>query len=215
MSYNEPLEVKDKNGLRIEINHDEIAMSPRDWDNLTHIFSLHKRYQIGDEHNYRHGDFNSYAEFRDQLERDYNIVKIKPLYIYDHSGVTIDTSPFQSHWDSGQCGFVFVTEESQEKMGTPDDRIEKLMDGEVETLDQYLRGEVYEYKVTDKKTGETLDQCAGFFSKDDALERAKSFVEHKIEQRREKRREKLKALIKNAVPFQEREKILAGMDGGS
>lgn len=219
MSYEEPIEVKDKNGLRIELWYDEHPLNPREeWLNCTNIFGFHKRYQIGDEHPYQRNDFNSYGEIRDQLEQDYDILMIKPLYIMDHSQVSVSTSPYRSRWDSGQVGWVFVSQDKVDEMGieNPDEeRLEKIIESEVETLDSYINGQVFRYKVTDKQTGEFIDACHGFYDEADALDQAKGIVERELEKRREARQEKLKALIENDVPFQTREKVLAEMDGGS
>lgn len=35
-------------------------------------------------------------------------VLLMPLYLYDHSGITISTSEFCDPWDSGQIGFIYT-----------------------------------------------------------------------------------------------------------
>jgi hypothetical protein len=42
-------------------------------------------------------------------------VCIKDLYLYDHSGITISTSPFSCGWDSGQVGFIYLTRQKCEE----------------------------------------------------------------------------------------------------
>jgi hypothetical protein len=96
---------------------------------------------------------------------------IKPLYLFDHSGITISTGcgMFRAHdpqgWDWGQVGYVFVSEERRKVMGTPPDRVEQCLDGEVSEYDQYLRGEVYGYWVQTPDAATMLDSpdtCWGF-----------------------------------------------------
>jgi len=52
----------------------------------------------------------------------------------------------------------------------------KIAQGEVETYDQFLRGEVYGYKID-----EDGDSCWGFYGVEDCLEDAKSAVDSMIE----------------------------------
>ena len=99
---------------------------------------------------------------------------ILPLYLYDHGGITINTSGFSCPWDSGQIGYIYMTRETifkeyggkrlTKKLRT---RAESLLRSEVETYDQYIRGEVYGYVADDD--GES---CWGFFGLDYAREEA-------------------------------------------
>lgn len=75
-----------------------------------------------------------------------------PLYLYDHSGITMSTTGFSCHWDSGQVGFIYaekskIRQEYGWKRLTQArvERIEKLLNGEVETYDQYLTNDVYAF----------------------------------------------------------------------
>lgn len=215
MSYDEPIKVLDKQGLRLEVKYEEFQdehLSPRAWDNLTTILCFHKRYNIGDSNPYSSDQFSSWSKFREQLENDHDIVKIKPLYMYNHSGITISTTPFRSSWDSGQVGWVFITKEDQEKMGTPDDKLDKVLKGEIETYDKYIRGEVYRYRITDKKTNEVLDSCTGFFDTEVALDQAKCMLESILQQRKEERQAKIKSMIENGITPEQKEKALAELN---
>ena len=68
--------------FNLKIEQESYPESPRAWDNLTTMICFHKRYNLGDEHNYTHDNFNSWEELKERLEEDYNIIIIKPLYIY-------------------------------------------------------------------------------------------------------------------------------------
>lgn len=88
----------DDNGVlnRVRIVEDECSLNPRkDWDNLGHMVCWHSRYDLGDEHNYY-----SIEEFREQLlQWDKNQeVEFLPLYLFDHSDITISTSGFCDPW---------------------------------------------------------------------------------------------------------------------
>lgn len=91
-----------KDGFKLEILHDEDAESPREWDNLGTMVCWHSRYNLGDKHNYIDSD-----DFKEEINDSNSI--ILPLYLYDHSGITISTGPFSCSWDSGQVGYIYVT----------------------------------------------------------------------------------------------------------
>lgn len=132
-------------------------------------------------------DDPDWNEFTDQELWDIihpNVV-ILPLYLYDHGNITIRTSSFSDHWDSGQVGWIYAPKEVllQETGYTEDElfsldhkpnRAEQLLKSEVEIYDQYLNGEVYGYRLKEKKkcehcghiTEELVDSCWGFYGDD-------------------------------------------------
>lgn len=145
------------------------AESPRKWGSLSKIMCFHRRYNIGDEHNYSSSNYGGWEEFRKQLEKDYDIAIILPLYMYDHSGITISTTPFSCPWDSGQIGWAFVTkedirEEYNIKRVTQRfaEKAEKILLSEIQVYDDYLRGDVYGY-ILENSEGEQVDSCWGFY----------------------------------------------------
>lgn len=36
---------------------------------------------------------------------------VLPLYLYDHSGITMNTTGFSCPWDSGQVGWIYASKE--------------------------------------------------------------------------------------------------------
>jgi hypothetical protein len=136
----------------------------------------HSRYSLGDKHHFSDPlDFmmDLYREVMDEswfkkhesdewqdifkaLEES-NLVLIKAINLYDHSGLTISTSnsyPYNDRWDSCIVGFIYVTKKKllEECIGmveeTWKEQADRYMEGEMETYDQYLRGDVYGYKLT-------------------------------------------------------------------
>lgn len=92
---------------------------------------------------------------------------VLPLYLYDHSGITMNTSGFACPWDSGVVGWIYagkdaVLNEFGGKLLTKTKReqAEKLLVAEVETYDYYLRGDSYRYELY--QNGEEIDSCSGF-----------------------------------------------------
>jgi hypothetical protein len=172
-----------------EILHDTNPESPREWDNFGRMICFHKRYNLGDKNGMKSSDFEGWEDLKSYLVKNENAKVILPLYLYDHSGITISTAPFGCNFDSGQIGFIYCTEEDMSDNGmagkVDEERAEVLLKGEVETYDSYLRGEVYGFEVYSNETcslghshKELLDSCFGYYSEDEAEQEALSFVNH-------------------------------------
>ena len=122
----------------LEIEQDESPLNPRtDWDNVTTMICFHNRYNLGDKHNYKSSDFDSWDELKERIILEYNVYMIKPLYLFDHSGITISTRDFNDRWDSGMVGFIFIEERKWksmmgEDMDRSEDRLQRIIDGEVD-----------------------------------------------------------------------------------
>lgn len=65
-------------------------------------------------------------------------VNILPLYLYDHSGITMNTTGFSCPWDSGRVGFIFAAQATILLCGTSEDKIEDELRSEVEVYDKYI-----------------------------------------------------------------------------
>lgn len=166
------LTISDSKELRIIRDYDSI--DPRKDDNLGTMVCFHGRYNLGDKH-----DFNSPDDFMEYVNNNHkDIAVVLPLYLYDHSGITMSTTPFSCSWDSGQVGWIYVTKETLRKeLGykkIPKRSIEwaeNILKGEIETYDQYLTGDVYGFNLVEKTKcsscqhikEEIVDSCWGFF----------------------------------------------------
>ncbi len=166
----------------INIVYDESPECPREWDTLGTMICFHKRYTLGDKHNFKSGDYNSWEEMEKVIAKQFNAV-VLPIYLYDHSGITINTTGFNCKWDSGQIGFIAI---SKEKVRTEfgwknitksrKKQLIKSLESEVETYDSYLRGEVFGFEVKDNN-GEIIDSCYGFYSQEGAIICAKGNID--------------------------------------
>ncbi len=104
---------------------------------------------------------------------------VLPVYMLDHSGIAISTSPFSNKWDSGVAGWAYVSHEdiAKEYGDVSTENIEKaraVIEGEIETYDQYLRGECYGFILY--KNNEEINSCWGFIG--DFEEAKKSIREY-------------------------------------
>jgi len=140
---------------RIKISQDDWAQDPREaWDNLGTMICFHGRHNLGDKHDYSHEDFDGWDDLQNYIEKKLGGVVILPLYLYDHSGITMNTTGFSCSWDSGQVGFIYVSRETLlkeyggKKVTTKlKERVTQYLIGEVEEYDKYLTGDVYKYKI--------------------------------------------------------------------
>lgn len=244
--------VKGNDGKRqiLEIVDDMYPESPREWGNVGTMVCFHRRYSLGDAHDFREPDDFLQNMVRDhvpvnklikavreaktnltlsfnrrsrewelsgpcywrtvigssepeievfdtrpsldclydsiieelsmsamqQLLEDIGEVAMLPLYLYDHSGITMSTGPFSCPWDSGQVGWIYLSKEktfeenlgwiSTELRATGDPAIlnnpknwehpnnknwKKIayhhLQSEVETYDDFLTGNVFGYKL--------------------------------------------------------------------
>ena len=135
-------------GITGKVEQDEDAFSPREWDNMGTMVCWHRGHNLGDEQP---------KCSPDEYDLPDDVIKL-PLYLYDHSGITMSTSPFSCPWDSGQVGFIYC---EKGKEGMSDEAITKCLEGEVEEYDNYLTGNVWGYVIEDSQ-GEELDSCWGF-----------------------------------------------------
>jgi hypothetical protein len=158
------------------VTYDDCAESPREWDNLTKMLFFGKHKHLGDKHNINADDYNGWNELEEAIKKEYDVVMIKKVYAYIHSGMTISTQPFSCPWDSGVLGFVIITKAdlrkeynwkvlTQKRINEVYNRLDNIMDGEVKELDYYVSGDVYGFRIEDKN-GDIEDSCYGFYGYD-------------------------------------------------
>lgn len=159
---------------------------PRQWDNLSRLIFVGKHKNVGDEHNFNpERQYESRENFMEEgaedvrrylkREEGLDVAYITPVHLYSHSGETISTSygyPYNDRFDSGTCGFAVLTKQDIRKnwgIGRVTKKyLEKAIDmleGEIKTLDQYMRGDVYGYLI-EGEDGEEIDSCWGFYGDD-------------------------------------------------
>ena len=186
-AYESPFKMKDDNGVKytLIVETDYYSESPREWSNLCTMICWHRRYSLGDKHSfsdpldfltdlYREVTNESWFDKHEsddwsdilQALQDSDLIRIKAIHLYDHSGITVSTSdayPYNDRWDSCTVGFIYVTKKKlfDECIGMEEEdwkeRADKYIEGEMETYDQHLRGDVYGFTL--KKTVVKQDKC--------------------------------------------------------
>jgi hypothetical protein len=167
------------NNRKLKIFQDSDVESPREWDNLSKMIFIGGYSHLGDNHDF-HDTHESFEAHQKVIEKELDVTFITPVYAYVHSGMTISTSPFGDRFDSGALGWAVVTKQAiRENWGIKRvtqkyiDMAEKIVKGEVETLDQYISGEVYGFEIVKIETcnmgcehEEHEDSCWGFYGSD-------------------------------------------------
>lgn len=204
-------------GHTIKITQDIVdPLNPRvDFDNLGVMVCFHNHYELGDQgHGFRKENYGSWDALERDIEREHGPSIILPIYMYDHSGIIINTTGYSCPWDSGQIGFIFIQRERARKeygwkaiTKKREQQIRDMLEGEVETYDQYLTGNVYGFEIIDMEH-EGLDSCWGYFGYDHEasglLDEARSNIDWHIKEEREKWLEQVKTWVKNRVPLSHR-----------
>jgi len=188
----------------IEIFPDEHCENPiQTWDVLGEYLCWHRRYNLGNSDRFTTPDeVVAYARQTQSL--------LFPLFLYDHSGIVLSLSnshyPFTDQWDAGQLGFILVDREKVlkefgKKRLTKQlkQKIGQIIEGEVETYNQYLAGDVYGYVVS--RDNEHIDSCWGYYGQDDCLSEARSIVDYEVEKAVKKHCQKVKQWIRSKVPL--------------
>lgn len=118
----------------LQVEFDEYAEDPREWDNVSKIWCWKRGYKIGDE---PYGDLYESLEYLcrkytnmsedeildsiytpeimlENLQKS-DILFIAPIYCYEHGGITISTNtsyPYSDMWDSSVIGYAFIDKET-------------------------------------------------------------------------------------------------------
>ena len=94
-------------------------------------------------------------------EEGYNIL---PVYMYNHSGICISTTPFSCKWDSGQIGYIYSREDTDD-----------ILKADIGLYSSYLEGDVYCYDILDADN-DVVDSCCGIYGYEEAEKEAKSCI---------------------------------------
>jgi hypothetical protein len=160
--------------MQYRIEQDICPESPREWDNLGTMVCWHRRYNLGDKQ-----PNCTPQEFLQRLEEEEGQgYVILSLYLYDHSGITMNTTGFMCPWDSGIVGYIYCLEEDIEReygevTTETVNKVRNVLRQEVKIYDQFISGDVWGYFIEDED-GDVLDSCWGFYGYNDCEAEAES-----------------------------------------
>lgn len=141
-----------------------------------------------------HNTYTSDEQEPEECSKAHEVTEVKlssqvysmPLYLYDHSGITMstDTGLFRAvdsaGWDWGCVGFIYITKakiaEHWPKLDDEDEVVAKaveIMRSEVKEYDTYLTGDIYGFTLElgklcseDDIHWEIEESCWGFYGRD-------------------------------------------------
>lgn len=168
----------------LEITYDGCADSPREWSSLGYFITAERNYNSPDKEASLEYAVKTMGESANSCDEHMELIKeylasdetsfseeviyIVPVSKFEHSGVIYRRGE-EHGWDSGVCGFYIVTKESAERLGTPSDRFQKVIDEELKVYTQYANGDVYAFVLFDEE-GKVKDSCGGFYDINDIKE---------------------------------------------
>lgn len=197
----QPYETFEHDGVTVEIHWDDDGehADPRRWDNLTTMVCWHPDYALGDfqvtnldgrgavSERFERDDFRDMRTLARYLTLVQGAVGLRPLYLYDHSGISISAgspNPFDNPtvrrdefgqglgWDSSMVGFVYTTHERITELCGDDPKyhaeewVNEQVSLEVRVYNDYLTGQVYGYIVAPGSDDE--ESCWGYLGDPDA-----------------------------------------------
>ena len=174
------------NGYWYKVEPDEDDMdNPRGDEQLGTMTCFHKQYDLGDGK----GSFTP-ESLIDYCERP-DVISL-PLYLYDHSGISMSTRSFigrahHAEWDSGMVGYIHCTKQKAINWFTTDKKpwktisqkrlntVLKELIEEVKEYDRYLRGEQWLFTVY--AGDEEILGVGGFPTEESAERDAKFYID--------------------------------------
>lgn len=170
----------------INIEYDECPESPREWDDLSTIYSNHKRYSP-DNHGIDEiivDDENEEKGWRLNLD---GMVALN-VWMFEHSCCRFRTNELgegnafgnemYARFDSGWFGIIAMPiEKAKKEWGDNWEKMAKqYMKGCIGEYCQWVNGQVYVYGII-AKNGEIVDSCGGYYDADEAMAEAVAIAE--------------------------------------
>jgi len=163
----------------LHIEQDNDAQSPREWDNLGTIAAFRVQYNF-DEAGITMEEAQDIAKSKDWVSL--------PVYLYDHSGLSVSTTGFSCRLDGGQLGIIYVSKEKALKefdwkvlTKARRERLTLCLEEEIKELDQYLTGDVYGYVIKDED-GDVVEYCWGFYGEEYCKKEGEAVLERVVKE---------------------------------
>lgn len=175
--------------ILIYIKNDEYGYD-LDWidDPSIGIALFHKRYKLPNNSGFDSSDFDSFESIYEAIVEEYDPVVIKPVFGYDHGGLSIYLRPIYD-WDAGQLGYVWISREQQEKEGLTEEQCEDRIMSYMKYLGDIIEGNILEVSIVDlinepSKKDFLLSSCGGFIGDDINENGIAEYVKEKIQDKK-------------------------------
>lgn len=152
----------EKRKYHVVAMHDEGASDPREeYDHVGTLCLFHRRMDLANEGGV---GVEQTAKVGKRIETLGGVTL--PVFMYQHSGVALSTSPFSCPWDSGQVGIIYVSADTIEKeysgvkfadAAKRREHVINVLQAEVAEYGAWLNGEVYVVRTVDSETNETIE----------------------------------------------------------
>lgn len=190
--------------LRLVIEQDQFPEDPRSWDNLGTMLCCNRNYQLGDCNSNKETEeqlaeiCHKYGKSDEEIDEMTFFEEVQfilnqddvcglPLYITDHSGISMQTYRFDA-WDSSFVGLIFVEKDFYlAQMCLKDEegwkeKAKETLKSEIEIYSDFLEGNVYQWTLYEPvvvirqsmdgkelsrkidEEGEVVDSMGGFYA---------------------------------------------------
>ena len=112
-----------------------------------------------------------------------NNLEYLPIYVYQHSGITMSTGSYACPWDSGHAGYIFASHTEIKKRYMKKKYTKALeataqagMKSWIKYLAAICEGSIYGYTI-ENKDGEQLESCWGFVETEYPIEKTYVYQE--------------------------------------
>ena len=152
----------------LNIYYDVYPDSPRSiFESVGRMVCFHNRLCLGDVHCIPR--LSSWDKVERYLRDMCDAVVVLPIYIYEHSGVAMNTTGAFCPRGGGQIGFIYATEDDildaccvTELSPEALEDVKKILVGEIAEYNAYFSGEVYHF-ILSGEDGTIIDECGGFY----------------------------------------------------
>lgn len=204
--------------LRLVIEREEFPEDPRSWDNIGTMLCCHREYQLGDCNSNRDTELQlaeicrKYGKSDEEIDEMTFAEEVQfilnqddvcglPLYITDHSGISMQTYRFDA-WDSSCVGLIFVEKDffiAHTCITNEEDwkaKAKETLESEVKIYSDFLEGNVYQWTLYEPtiairqsmngkelsreidEEGKIVDSMSGFY--DPTLEDVEEYFDFEI-----------------------------------
>lgn len=158
------------NELTLEIVQDDCTYSPRENANAG-ILCISNKNVTNETDDFKVEDHKDWDGVERWLQTKKGAIAMLPVFVYDHGGITISTTPSWDCWDERHVGYYYTTKQNfQDCVGGELDanNIKQVLESEIKELNQYFRGDVYAFKITNK-LGNVIDFCGSYYNEAQAM----------------------------------------------